>query len=291
MHSEKKFAENILKTILGMSDTVKFRRDLKARGIRPHLWLMENPKKGGRMLKPHAGYVLNDKEFEIFCRRLESLKTPSTYGGNSIASAIRRKVLGGLKFHDYHLLMQQLIPLALRGLLAKGPRMAIMRISKVFRQLSCKVWDPQRLVPLRREVAITLCLFEIHFPPGFFTLMTHLPHHLVVELDSCGPSSVRWMFPIERYMRCLKNYARNMARPEASIAEGYSLDETLGFVTEYLQRFNVTRRRVWDAQEDEGVASEVMKGKPVDINLPLHVVDVAHDYVLHNIEILGPWRQ
>jgi hypothetical protein len=52
------------------------------------------------------------------------------------------------------------------------------------------------------------------------------------------------MYPIERYMKTLKRYVRNMARPEASMAEGYVKEECIGFVTEYLQRFDVVQRRV-----------------------------------------------
>jgi hypothetical protein len=33
-----------------------------------------------------------------------------------------------------------------------------------------------------------------------------------------------------------------MARPEASMAEGYLKDKCIGFVTEYLQRFEVVHR-------------------------------------------------
>jgi hypothetical protein len=90
--------------------------------------------------------------------------------------------------------------------------------------------------------------------------MTHLPYHLVQELDLCGPVTTRWMYPIERYMKTLKGYVWNMARPEASMAEGYLKDECIGFVTEYLQRFDVVHKRVWDAEEEYGDAEEVVEG-------------------------------
>jgi hypothetical protein len=35
-------------------------------------------------------------------------------------------------------------------------------------------------------------------------------------------------------MKTLKNYVRNTARPEASMAEGYVKDECIGFIIEYL---------------------------------------------------------
>ncbi|XP_071697398.1 uncharacterized protein [Rutidosis leptorrhynchoides] len=42
-----------------------------------------------------------------------------------------------------------------------------------------------------------------------------------------GPVYMRWMYPIERYMKKLKNYVRNKAKPEGCIAEGYVADEAL----------------------------------------------------------------
>jgi hypothetical protein len=42
------------------------------------------------------------------------------------------------------------------------------------------------------------------------------------------------MYPIERYMKTLKEYVWNMARSKASMAEGYIKDKCIGFVIEYL---------------------------------------------------------
>ena len=89
--------------------------------------------------------------------------------------------------------------------------------------------------------------------------MTHLLYHLVDELDLCGHVSTRWIYLIERYMRTLKHFVRNMARPEASIAEGYARDECLGFITEYLYKFEVVDRQVWDADEEYGDKKEVLE--------------------------------
>ena len=49
-----------------------------------------------------------------------------------MAQYIRKRIYGNIKSHDYHVLMQQIMPLALRGFLQPGPRMAVMRILKVF---------------------------------------------------------------------------------------------------------------------------------------------------------------
>ena len=198
MHCEKKFAENLLKTITGFNekDSVKVRRDMEREGVHPHLWMVRDPRNPARMLKPVANYVLTPKEFDVFCTRLENIKVPSGYC-SEIGSYIRSKKFSALKSHDYHILIQTLIPLALRGLMEPKTRMSIMRACRIFRRLCCKVWDPAQADDLREDVAVTLCLLEITFHIPFFDVMTHLPLHLVNELIILGPTQVRWMYPIE----------------------------------------------------------------------------------------------
>jgi hypothetical protein len=49
----------------------------------------------------------------------------------------------------------------------------------------------------------------------------------------CGPVATRWMYSVERYMKTLKSYVQNTARPEATMTEGY-VEECIGFIMEYL---------------------------------------------------------
>jgi hypothetical protein len=228
------------------------------------------------------------KDLREFAQTLEALKTPSGYS-SAFAKHIRTKKFGGLKSHDYHVLMQQLLPLALRNLLALGPRMAVMRMCKVFRRLCTKVYNPAEFSSLQMDVAESMALLEMEFPPSFFDIMTHLPYHLVYKLDICGLVTTRWMYPVERYMKTLKAYVRNMARPEASMAEGYLKDECIGFVTEYLQRFDVVKQRVWDADEEYGDAEEVLEGAGRPYVMTPALRDLAHQYTLTNIAIMQPW--
>jgi hypothetical protein len=290
MHCEQNVAKNILKTVTGLKDTVKVRRDLQRRGIRSHLWLTPHPSKNGRMLKPAAPYVLTNDEFDAFANTIESLKPPTGLVSN-MAQYIRKKKFGGLKSHDYHVLMQQVMPLALRGLLQRGPRTAVMRISRVFRKICSSVWNPSDIGALQADVARSMALLEIHFPPSFFDVMTHLVYHLVDELDVCGPVSSRWMYPVERYMKTLKHYVRNPARPEACMAEGYVRDECLGFTTEYLHKFEVVDRRVWDADEEYGDAEEVVEGAGAKYMMSAAMRDIAHQYALSNLSVMEPWHR
>jgi hypothetical protein len=120
MHCKMNLAKNFLKTIMGQKDIVKVTRNLQRKGICKHLWLIPNPRREGKLVKPAVPYVLSVAEFDVFASTLESLKTPSGY-----ASVLRRHIRNK-KF------MQELMPLVLQGLLKPGPRMAVMRLSKVF---------------------------------------------------------------------------------------------------------------------------------------------------------------
>ena len=97
-----------------------------------------------------------------------------------------------------------------------------------------KVFDFEVLDDLEYEAVLILCKLEMYFPPSFFDIMVHLIVHLVREIKLCGPVYLRWMYPIERYMKILKGYVKNPQHPEASIVERYIAEEAIEFYTEYL---------------------------------------------------------
>ena len=104
-----------------------------------------------------------------------------------------------------------------------------------FNAIFRKVIDPQQLDVLENEAAIVLCQLEMYFPPSFFNIMVHLIVHLVREIRMCGPVFLRWIYPIERYMKVLKGYTKNQYRPEASIVERYVAEEAIEFCSQYME--------------------------------------------------------
>jgi len=80
------------------------------------------------------------------------------------------------------------------------------------------------------------------FPPTFLNVMAHLP--VVKQLFLCGPVHCRWMYPIERYMKTLKDYVRTYAHLEGIIAEGYRMDDTFGFCTKYMKQYKGSMHRI-----------------------------------------------
>nr|GEW38257.1 hypothetical protein [Tanacetum cinerariifolium] len=83
------------------------------------------------------------------------------------------------------------------------------------------------------KVVNILCILELIYPPDFFDIMIHLVIHLPLEALEGGPIRPRWKFPIKRFMKKLKGYVQNKAKPEGSIAEGYVAEEALTFSSHY----------------------------------------------------------
>ena len=163
MHCEKNLCKNVLKTIFGEKDTPMVRHDMQESHIRSHLWLQPLERRRGKFIKPPAPYVMKDSEKVEFIRIIQNLRTPSNY-----VSAFRSRVhsdgtLRGLKSHDYHILIQQVLPLCLRNLMPKCPRMALIKLSRVFQKICCRIVDPTTYESLREDVALVLCLLEKEF--------------------------------------------------------------------------------------------------------------------------------
>jgi hypothetical protein len=121
-------------------------------------------------------------------------------------------------------------------------------------------------------------------------IMSHLMIHLVEELYIYGPVHCRWMYPMERYLKTLKDYVRTYARPEASMAEGYTISEMLGYYTEYMQRFEGIRRRVRDDAEENRMNDKVVNGNGWSRLMSPDFRLWAHNFVIHNSADLALWR-
>jgi hypothetical protein len=69
--------------------------------------------------------------------------------------------LKGMKSHDFHLMMQDILLLCMRDLMSKGCRIAIIRLCHVFKKLCAKILDPTTMGELKKDVAMTLMLHII----------------------------------------------------------------------------------------------------------------------------------
>jgi hypothetical protein len=237
MHVEKNVCDSVVGTLLNIpgktKDDVNARLDMVELHMREEL--APHSEEGKRRYLPPACHTLSKKEKKSFCDCLRSVKVPQGYSSNfkSLVSSNDLKLVG-LKSHDCHILMQQLLPVAIRDILPKQVRDVLTRLSLFFNSICSKVIDPNKLDDMENEAAIILCQLEMYFPPSFFDIMVHLIVHLVREIRLCGPVYLRWMYPVERYMKILKGYVKNLRHPEASIVERYVAEEAIEFCSDYM---------------------------------------------------------
>ncbi|XP_047148938.1 uncharacterized protein LOC124821138 [Vigna umbellata] len=149
-----------------------------------------------------------------------------------------------------------------------------------------KVVNPRYLDDLQNEAIRLLCQMEMYFPPSFFDIMVHFIVHLVRDFQICGPVFLRWMYPVERYMKILKGYVKNQLRLEASIIERYIVEEAIEFCSSYMPScdpIGLPKKRHENIREGKrvrGVRIESVSGKEVN---------QEHLYILNNTEDVIPY--
>jgi len=300
MHIEKNICEYILGTFLGTAgkskDGINSRLDLEDMGIRKHLHLIHD---GDSYSTPHAPYTMTKTQKEYFCDFFKSVKFPDGYASN-LATCVTADGcnLQGLKTHDCHILLQRIIPTAVRGIMHMDIYEALAELGNFFQQLCAKTLKLDVLERLKADIPIILCKLERIFPPSFFDVMLHLAVHLPEEAILRGPVQYGWMYPVERRLLTLKRFVRNMARPEGSIAEAYVAAECLTICSRYFDD-DVETRHNQEGRNRERVA--IVRG---DLSVFQHGADVLgapsltyleHDYekmvwfVLNNCPEVEPY--
>ena len=122
MHIEKNVCESIFGTLLDIKDKSKYGKrsldDLQNLGIRKSLWPKQ---KGKKIFLPPAPHTLSEKEKEILCGVLFTLKVPDGYSSNPRNHVSMKYIkLHSIKSHDFHVLMQHMLPVALCHVLPKA---------------------------------------------------------------------------------------------------------------------------------------------------------------------------
>ncbi|KAL5579288.1 hypothetical protein UlMin_011730 [Ulmus minor] len=248
MHIEKNVCDSLLGTLLAdphkSKDTDSARCDLAKLGIRHELHLFED---GNKLMKPAAGYTFPEANRRKFCRFIRSVKFPDGFASNLSKNVAQNDSrLLGLKSHDCHMIMQRLLPVGCRSLVSKNIWSTIVELS-------------------------------------FFDIMIHLVLHLPEEAILGGPVHMRWMYPFERYLKRLKDYVRNAAKPEGSIVEGYVVDEAFNKPDRNDDGIHPTRQlSVFESQCKP-------LGKQSYVELDNNARDKAEFYILNNSPELEPY--
>nr|GEW10909.1 hypothetical protein [Tanacetum cinerariifolium] len=212
MHIEKNVLESILNTLLmndKSKDTAKARQDLKRLGIQSGLWLGQN--KNGKCSKPQAVYSFTPED--------------------------RKSFVSSSKELNYQM-----------GILSPDIAKPLIELCLFFKQICSQTLMVDDMLKAQSKVIDILCNLELIYPPSFFDIMIHLVIHLPLEAIDGGPIRPQWMYLFERFMKRLKNYVRNKAKPEGLIAKGYVAEEALTFSSHYFwdvtKKFNRLDRNV-----------------------------------------------
>src|ERR1041385_4730274 len=143
-----------------------------------------------------------------------------------------------MKSHDYAVLMTQILPVAMRGIMDEHVRKMLFGLCNFFDVISRKSICATQLKILQEEIVLILCELEIYFPPAFFDIMVHLLIHVVEDIVQLGPAFLRSMMLFERMNGHIKKYVRNRSRPDGSIAKDFLAEECISFCMNYLNTEN-----------------------------------------------------
>ena len=164
MHIEKNVFDNLVYTLLDdktkSKDNLNAIKDLCELNIRSDLWPDDNEKYQA------ACFSLNNHGKDIFLSVLKNVKLPDGYASNlSSCVDVNSRKLSGLKNHDCHVIMRDLLSVAIRNLLPTDVSSAIVELCQIFRDISAKVLDIDELDKLQDRTVMTLCRLEMFFSP------------------------------------------------------------------------------------------------------------------------------
>jgi hypothetical protein len=122
------------------------RLDIQHLGIRKDLHPVEL--ENGQFELPVASWTLKKEEKRALIYFFNEPKVPTGYCANPKRLVNMRELkfnYGPMKAHDYHVIMTQLLPIALRGILHTKVRSPIIKLFSFFNMISKKVIDVSTL--------------------------------------------------------------------------------------------------------------------------------------------------
>ena len=185
-----RYSEALFGTVMDIpdktKDNVKARVDLATLCDRPR-YEMKTPRPGRQWRKTPADFVLTRPQKKEALEWIQKLQFPDGYVAN-----LRRGVnlttmrINGLKSHDYHIWIERLLPVMVRGYLPDNIWRVLAELSNFFRQLCAKELSWVVISDMEKVAPVLLCKLEKIFPPAFFNPMQHLLLHLPYEARMGG---------------------------------------------------------------------------------------------------------
>lgn len=156
--------------------------------------------------------------------------------------------------------MKFILPICVAGSLSVEVRLVIYKLAELVHWISQKEIKTASIESARKNAVELVCMAEKYFPPSMLTIQVHLLVHIVDEVEMAGTVHCRWMFFLERFMKTLKGFVRQRARPEGSMAEGWLVQESLVYIAEWITEMDKESPMVWHKGEDERLTNDVAHG-------------------------------
>ena len=201
-----------------------------------------------------APYKLENKhQVKEFFRRIKKIKTPTSFGAHLDNAFTEKDTYKGLKSHDFYNILRFHIPIGIQGIFDSNFSETICRLSRLIRWLSKKNIHKEEIESMKQESYVVMTLLQMQMPTSFFDGQVHILVHLVKDISLLDSVPYRWMFLVERYMKTLKGFVHQIAKPEISMSEGYLLQEAMGMLHDKIAQFDNFAPKVWKEEEDERI--------------------------------------
>ena len=287
MHIFKNVGEMLWKTITGKRESKAERDDLMSIGRMPNLW--PRPKSNGKFVIPKAPWVLQRAEERQVKKTIATFQTPTGCMHCLKSAFTRDDDLSGLKSHDWHKFLQFILPVAIKDCLSDNIRATIYKISSLVRWISAKEIRQDSIAAARLNAIEAVCMVEKYFPTNILTIQMHLLVHIVDEVAIAGTVHSRWMFFLERFMKTLKGFVRQRARPEGSMAEGWLVQESLVFISEFLSSADPDIPRLWSPDTNARLLGEEPQGQGVQRRMDVSLREKVMKFCILNSEAMQKW--
>jgi hypothetical protein len=111
--------------------------------------------------------------------------------------------INGLKSHDYHIWIERLLPVMVRGYLPDHVWQVLAELSYFYCIFCAKELSKKLVKKLEEVTPVLLCKLEKIYPPGFFNPMQHIILHLPYEARMGGHVHGHWCYSIEIVLKVL----------------------------------------------------------------------------------------
>jgi hypothetical protein len=159
--------ESIISTRMGFlgktKDNMKAQKDLAELCNHPSLELKVTHGKS------RASFCLKPQQRKEVMRWMKGLQFSDGYaaGLRQFVNMTTGKLIG-LKSHNYHIIMERLLPVMFWGYLDDVVWMVLVELNYFYRQLCAKEIVVEMMEKLEKEIPVLLCKMEKNFPSRFF---------------------------------------------------------------------------------------------------------------------------